>query len=63
LVFVKKQARGRGKGTDGQCHTAAEVNLELRGWRGGLEGYKWLMGLHPFFTFTHHIVGKKSEEV
>lgn len=33
MVFVKKQARGRGKGTDGECHTAAEVNLKLGGVR------------------------------
>lgn len=38
---------GRGKGTDGQCHTAAEVNLELGGW-GDLGGVSMAPGAHPF---------------
>ena len=43
----EKGKRGRGKGTDGQCHTAAEVNLELGGW-GDLGGVSMAPGAHPF---------------
>lgn len=43
----KNKQGGRGKGTDGQCHTAAEVNLELGGW-GDLGGVRTARGAHPF---------------
>lgn len=57
MVFVKKQARGRGKGTDCKCHTAAEVDLEL-GVRCLREPERLAPAAHPFPELIYCTVGK-----